>query len=218
MFTEQCKFPTSTDTSFLEKLNSTLTNNKTFSKSKISKTTFAVLHYAGSVEYDVTRILEKNKNTLLQDIVSQFQSSKDPLLAALFREYDTIETSSTGTLRTSPSSSIYVSPVSLMKNSTTLGNSSISSINRPPPKIPSPKSMSTLTRLQTTTMRGKANTTVTSFKRELDSLITTLNETELHFVRCVKPNNTIKANQYDEDVVCNDFWKNSQWLIHFFFW
>lgn len=45
---------------------------------------FAVVHYAGNVNYDVTGFLDKNTDTLFIDLKMMLQQSKDQFLAKLF--------------------------------------------------------------------------------------------------------------------------------------
>jgi len=46
---EQVRFPTATDDTFIEKLNSSLSSNSRFIKNKTDKNSFGVTHYAGQV-------------------------------------------------------------------------------------------------------------------------------------------------------------------------
>lgn len=47
-------------------------------------TNFSIKHYAGKVIYDSTKFLEKNRDTLTEDLVELLQGSKQPLLQKLY--------------------------------------------------------------------------------------------------------------------------------------
>jgi myosin heavy subunit len=47
---------------------------------------FGVVHYAGPVYYDVTNFLEKNKDSIHDDVKSMIKKSTIPFVAQLFKE------------------------------------------------------------------------------------------------------------------------------------
>ncbi|KAG7459364.1 hypothetical protein MATL_G00209830 [Megalops atlanticus] len=87
---EECMFPKSTDTSFKNKLyDQHLGKNNCFLKPKPVKgkaeAHFSLVHYAGTVDYNITGWLEKNKDPLNESVVQLYQKSPLKLLAMLYR-------------------------------------------------------------------------------------------------------------------------------------
>jgi len=81
---EECKFPQSTEQSFVDKLNHNLVKHENYEKPKIAKLTFFVVHYAGKVEYDVTGWLEKNRDELPEHLMQILRSCPNKFVADLF--------------------------------------------------------------------------------------------------------------------------------------
>merc|ERR1719499_2872442 len=81
---EESLFPKATDKSFEEKLKSTLMGKcPSFAKpqSKTDKSAhFAVIHYAGTVSYNVTGWLEKNKDPVNDTVVDVLKRSESNIL------------------------------------------------------------------------------------------------------------------------------------------
>lgn len=84
MLDEECKFPSGSDASLLEKLHKTLEKHKYYVKPRLSRTAFGVLHYAGEVQYESPSFLEKNRDTLYDELVTLVQSSNQDFIAELF--------------------------------------------------------------------------------------------------------------------------------------
>jgi hypothetical protein len=79
-------FPTQYTQTLLEKLNTNHKASKKYDVHLRSKVTFSVRHYAGEVSYLVTGFLDKNKDTLQEDIVSMLKKSSTKILVDLFTE------------------------------------------------------------------------------------------------------------------------------------
>lgn len=45
-------------------------------------------HYAGEVLYNTTGFLEKNKDTLHDDLAEVFQNSENPFIAELYKDFE----------------------------------------------------------------------------------------------------------------------------------
>merc|ERR1711913_131404 len=88
---EESLFPKATDKSFEEKLKASLGKLPVFLKpqSKTDKNAhFAISHYAGIVNYNVTNWLEKNKDPVNETVVELFKStSSSQLLKHLWRDH-----------------------------------------------------------------------------------------------------------------------------------
>ena len=88
---EESLFPKATDKTFEEKLKANLLGKcPTFSK-PILKTDknahFAIIHYAGTVSYNVTGWLEKNKDPLNDTVVELMKSGTNNLIVHCFRDH-----------------------------------------------------------------------------------------------------------------------------------
>lgn len=66
---EECRFPQATDLTFLDKLGKNFAKHPHFEIPKMSKNLFAINHYAGQVQYTVDGFLEKNKDSLSDDLL-----------------------------------------------------------------------------------------------------------------------------------------------------
>ncbi len=86
---EECMFPKATDTSFKNKLyDQHLGKSSAFQKPKPVKgkpeAHFSLVHYAGTVDYNITGWLEKNKDPLNDSVVQLYQKSSVKLLSLLY--------------------------------------------------------------------------------------------------------------------------------------
>ena len=154
---EECSVPRGSDGGFSEKLckvhgQSTVLRQV---KGKSIKEGFLVKHYAGPVEYGVEGWLEKNRSTLVSDMMTLLQSSGQSLVRSLFVD-ETQQQQSQMSLKSS----------------------------RAPGK------------------GKKASTTLLSvFRMQLQTLCDVLRSSELHFLRCVKPNDCKASGEWDECAV-----------------
>ncbi|XP_016078012.1 PREDICTED: myosin-8 [Miniopterus natalensis] len=89
---EECMFPKATDTSFKNKLyDQHLGKSANFQKPKVVKgkaeAHFSLVHYAGTVDYNIAGWLDKNKDPLNETVVGLYQKSSMKALASLFSTY-----------------------------------------------------------------------------------------------------------------------------------
>ncbi|KAM9351640.1 unconventional myosin-Vc [Symphorus nematophorus] len=83
---EECLFPQGTDQSWLQKLFNYLEANPLFEKPRLSNEAFVIQHFADKVEYQCRGFLEKNRDTLYEELVDIMRNSKFPFLANFFQE------------------------------------------------------------------------------------------------------------------------------------
>ncbi|KAF1397587.1 Myosin-1B, partial [Spheniscus humboldti] len=98
---EECMFPKATDTSFKNKLyDQHLGKSNNFQKPKPGKgkaeAHFSLVHYAGTVDYNISGWLEKNKDPLNETVVGLYQKSSMKTLALLFASVGGAEAESGG--------------------------------------------------------------------------------------------------------------------------
>ncbi|KAH7730716.1 myosin-9 [Aphelenchoides avenae] len=84
---EQCLFPKATDKSLVEKL---LVNHERHPKFVVpemrAKSDFAILHYAGRVDYSADQWLMKNMDPLNENVVALMQNSSDPFVVNIWKD------------------------------------------------------------------------------------------------------------------------------------
>ncbi|KAA0724673.1 Unconventional myosin-Vc [Triplophysa tibetana] len=85
---EECLFPQGTDKNWLQKLYNFLGSKAMFEKPRLSNDSFVIQHFADKVEYRCKGFLEKNRDTLYEELVSimrnsQFRSSLYLLMETL---------------------------------------------------------------------------------------------------------------------------------------
>ncbi|NXA80805.1 MYO19 protein, partial [Thryothorus ludovicianus] len=86
LLNEECRLnrPSNTDL-FQTRIEKALSSNQCLSRDKFSKKpNFIISHYAGKVCYQLTTMVEKNKDAVPPELVHVLQNSKDPLLQKLF--------------------------------------------------------------------------------------------------------------------------------------
>ncbi|XP_063071716.1 myosin heavy chain, fast skeletal muscle-like [Engraulis encrasicolus] len=89
---EECMFPKASDTTFKGKLyDQHLGKTKCFEKPKPAKNKkeahFSLVHYAGTVDYNISGWLDKNKDPLNDTVVQLYQKSAMKLLAFLYASH-----------------------------------------------------------------------------------------------------------------------------------
>ncbi|CAG2054855.1 unnamed protein product [Timema podura] len=84
---EECWFPKATEKSFVEKLVAAHSVHPKFFKTDFRGVAdFAVIHYAGRVDYSAAKWLMKNMDPLNENIVSLLQASQDPFVVHIWKD------------------------------------------------------------------------------------------------------------------------------------
>jgi myosin heavy subunit len=91
MVDEEINVPRGSDDGVLQKILKNHKDHKSLTKPKPKSclnahSCFVVEHYAGPVAYNITNFLEKNKDTLGEDVKKMFKRSHDTVVAGLFEE------------------------------------------------------------------------------------------------------------------------------------
>ncbi|KAI5720901.1 hypothetical protein M8J77_013076 [Diaphorina citri] len=198
---EESMFPKATDQTFVDKLMAQhLGKSPPFQKPKPPKPGcqaghFAIAHYAGTVSYNITGWLEKNKDPLNDTVVDQFKKGSNKLLVEIFADHPgqsggaPADAGGKGGKRTKGSSFLTVS--TLYRNNVKMVNIYIVIL------------MAYLK--QHGGGRGKKGggfaTVSSSYKEQLNNLMTTLRSTQPHFVRCIIPNEMKQPGVIDSHLV-----------------
>lgn len=89
---EQCTMSDFSVDKLLNRLHSQFSSHKHYTKPTITSPVFRVIHYAGTVEYDVTNFMEANADTMYNDIYDGMRQSKLEFVQELFRDVRRSET------------------------------------------------------------------------------------------------------------------------------
>uniref|UniRef100_A0A6M2DP06 Putative myosin class v heavy chain n=1 Tax=Xenopsylla cheopis TaxID=163159 RepID=A0A6M2DP06_XENCH len=88
---EECWFPKATDKTFVEKLAGAHSLHPKFLKSDFRGVSdFAVMHYAGKVDYSASKWLMKNMDPLNENVVSLLQNSQDPFVVHIWKDAEIV--------------------------------------------------------------------------------------------------------------------------------
>ncbi len=101
---EECKFPKGSDKTWLEKLHQNHAKHPNYEAPKKAGVHFIVKHYAGGVNYDVSGFLDKNRDTLQDELMELIYESKNPFISEqLFeegrKERDDMKADKSGTMK-----------------------------------------------------------------------------------------------------------------------
>jgi myosin V len=179
---EESRLPSGTDASFLQKLYAQITKPETkdvFKKPRFGNTAFTIAHYALDVTYEAEGFLEKNRDTVPDEHMALLASTKNSFL----REVLDAALASTK------------SPESPMPNSPAVSDTSAAS--RRHSVIPDPGRTSLVNSAMSGSKRpgaaARKPTQASIFKSSLSSLMETLGITNVHYIRCIKPNEQKEA-------------------------
>nr|CCA14100.1 myosinlike protein putative [Albugo laibachii Nc14] len=143
---------------------------------KCSRTLFTIKHYAGAVTYEAVGFLEKHRDALLPDLSDLMRSSSKELLRNVFGLGVLFHDGNNryNKARNAPS---------LLARKTSISQ-----------ELYGTRSIGTIKTLST-------RNAGTQFKDNLNELMTTLRDTNIHYVRCVKPNRFGKSDEFDHLMV-----------------
>ncbi|KAI0340163.1 myosin 5 [Trametopsis cervina] len=179
---EESRLPAGTDPSFLQKLNNQLVKPETkdvFKKPRFGNSAFTIAHYALDVTYEVEGFLEKNRDTVPDEHMALLLATKNSFLK---------EVLDASFAATKPSDAPPGSP--------TVSESG----NKRHSIIPDPGRASMVTQATTASKKPggvvRKPTQASIFKASLNSLMETLGMTNVHYIRCIKPNEQKKAWEF----------------------
>ncbi|KAI8866136.1 hypothetical protein GQ42DRAFT_151142 [Ramicandelaber brevisporus] len=166
---EESRFPSGTDVSFVGKLykqHAVKEREAVFRKPRFSNTAFTIIHYAHDVTYESDGFLDKNKDTVSEEILDVLRKSTFDFLAEVIAVNDKSDTNANAAA--SPSGAKHLPQTRA---------------------TPAPGGAS------------KKQTLGSVFKASLVSLVETINATEKHYIRCIKPNEAKRAWEFDPKMV-----------------
>ncbi|KAK6785921.1 hypothetical protein RDI58_014446 [Solanum bulbocastanum] len=169
---EACMFPRSTHETFAQKLYQTFQNHKRFSKPKLARSDFTICHYAGDVTYQTELFLDKNKDYVVAEHQALLRASKCSFASSLFPK--SVEESSKQSKFSSIGSSFKACCFCFLMYFAPLFIYAI-----------------------TQRYIESSHVLLYTLQQQLQSLLETLNATEPHYIRCVKPNNLLKPSIFE---------------------
>ncbi|GAB0202275.1 myosin-6 [Grus japonensis] len=188
---EECMFPKASDMTFKAKLyDNHLGKSANFGKPRNVKgkpeAHFSLIHYAGTVDYNILGWLEKNKDPLNETVVGLYQKSALKLLANLFSNYAGADAGG------------WTDGQGRGMEKTVARHSLL--LSRLTPPIFSPGGDGG--KAKGAKKKGSSFQTVSALHREnLNKLMTNLKTTHPHFVRCLIPNERKAPGVMDNPLV-----------------
>ncbi|KAG8929390.1 Myosin type-2 heavy chain 1 [Tulasnella sp. 418] len=195
---EESRLPSGTDASFLQKLHNQLdkpTNKNFYKKPRFGNSAFTIAHYALDVTYEAEGFIEKNRDTVPDEHLTLLGSTKNSFLKEVLDVALGITKPPESPISASTAASAAASSAS-DSGSTSSKRASI---------IPDPgrNSMTTGSLPAAPGRPGaragamaKKPTLGSIFKGSLINLMDTIGATNVHYIRCIKPNEAKKAWEF----------------------
>ena len=172
---EESRLPAGTDESWTQKIYQTLDKpptNKVFSKPRFGQTKFVVKHYAYDVSYDTEGFIEKNRDTVSEGHLEVLKASSSDLLQKILLNMEVVAQRLEEAKRQKAE-----------ELEAKAGKKPGTSVVRP-----------------TRTVHRKP-TLGSMFKQSLIELMDTINSTNVHYIRCIKPNADKEPWKFDNLMV-----------------
>ncbi|KAM9357499.1 unconventional myosin-Va [Symphorus nematophorus] len=99
---EECRMPKGSDESWVRKLYDQHLTSKPhphFRKPRMSNSAFIVLHFADMVQYECDGFLDKNRDTVFEELINILKASQSELVAELFQQQGNVSSVANGSVR-----------------------------------------------------------------------------------------------------------------------
>ncbi|XP_067668007.1 unconventional myosin-XVI-like isoform X2 [Haliotis asinina] len=159
-------------------------------------TTFTIIHYAGSISYNLTGMLDKNRDTLRGALGFVMRSSTSLLIKDLFQAGIT----KTGSIKPSSRQLSLQRELSFKRQLKTSKSPFEFFKKLKSPKMERPEQRRERLTATGTTRKGPA-TMAYQFKNSLTEMMAKLQSCEPHFIRCIRPNETRSALGFNTEYV-----------------
>lgn len=174
--------PSGSDANFVQKLYSTVgkpENAQVFKKPRFGSSAFTIAHYALDVTYEAEGFLEKNRDTVPDEQLSLLAGSSNAFL---------VEVLERATSMAEAAEALKSAAAAADRPGSTLGEKTTSSL----PLVLGGKKVGGSSRKPTL---GSI------FKSSLISLMDTIDSTNAHYIRCIKPNEAKLAWEVEPQMV-----------------
>lgn len=194
---EESRMPSGSDASFLQKLNTQLLAKPEFKtiykKPRFGNSAFTIAHYALDVTYEVEGFLEKNRDTVPDEHMALLAATKNPFLKEVL---DAALNSTKSADSPHPASPAF-------SDSGSAGSRRSSVIPDPGRQsfVAQSSSASAGSASKRPGAAGKKPTQGSIFKASLITLMDTLSVTNVHYIRCIKPNEQKKPWEFQPQQV-----------------
>ncbi|KAI8638134.1 P-loop containing nucleoside triphosphate hydrolase protein [Parasitella parasitica] len=158
---EESRLPSGTDQGFINKLYSNFGDSKYkdyFKKPRFSNSAFTVVHYAHEVEYDAEGFIDKNKDTVPDELLTLLQNAESAFLVDMLQTATAAASTASQEAKPTPAKKVGMA----IAKKPTLGS---------------------------------------IFKLSLISLMDTISQTNVHYIRCIKPNEAKVAWGFEPNMV-----------------
>ncbi|XP_070688977.1 unconventional myosin-Va [Pempheris klunzingeri] len=99
---EECRMPKGSDERWVQKLYDQHLTSKPhphFRKPRMSSSAFIVLHFADMVQYECDGFLDKNRDTVFEELINILRASQSELVAELFQQQGNVSSVANGSVR-----------------------------------------------------------------------------------------------------------------------
>ncbi|ORX81933.1 hypothetical protein BCR32DRAFT_219808 [Anaeromyces robustus] len=83
---DETRFPKGSDNGYLDKMNDKLGKHESYFKPPKKRDVFGIKHYAGEVVYNIKGFLDKNKDSVQDDIYELFSNSENGFIKEIFKK------------------------------------------------------------------------------------------------------------------------------------
>ncbi|CAH7670146.1 P-loop containing nucleoside triphosphate hydrolase protein [Phakopsora pachyrhizi] len=223
---EESRLPSGSDSTFVQKLYTQLSkpeHSKVFKKPKFGTSAFTIAHYALDVTYEGEGFLEKNKDSVPEEHLTLLFATQNEFLKDILEKAQELRNSPNGSVTQTNARKLagvsepVTSPMS--PGSSTISSKRTSIFDGPASSIvskrtstsissaPSPRASGPLKRAVGGPGGGlggagaKKPTLGSIFKQSLIALMETIDSTNAHYIRCIKPNEAKRAWEFDPPMV-----------------
>ncbi|KAF3211616.1 Myosin type-2 heavy chain 1 [Orbilia oligospora] len=175
---EESRLLGGSDGSFVIKLDQNFATpggkfEKFYKKARFGKSTFTVCHYAVDVTYDVEGFIEKNRDTVPDEHMEVLNSANNEFLTAVLKTSAQVRDKSSDSASAAPAK----------------------------PSTPAPLAPGRPGRRPAAGGANRKPTLGGIFKASLIDLVQTIGNTEVHYIRCIKPNEAKVAFKWEGPMV-----------------
>ncbi|XP_074523735.1 unconventional myosin-Va [Halichoeres trimaculatus] len=99
---EECRMPKGSDESWVRKLYDQHLTSKPhpqFRKPRMSNSAFIIIHFADMVQYECDGFLDKNRDTVFEELINILKASQSELVAELFQQQGNVSSVANGSVR-----------------------------------------------------------------------------------------------------------------------
>ena len=183
---EQLKIPKPSDEKLVKSFYAKCSSSHFFRANKAEqiKNEFIILHFACNVKYQIDGFVDKNRNDTGQEIYDSLEVSKNEFVRNLLYQCD---------------DKSYGKRLKELANEISRGSLSFSDTNQELIHRDRAYSKGKLqnSHQSTSITTRKTVSIISHFSSQLNDLINKIRSMRSHFIRCIKPNNTLSAQSFD---------------------